>query len=557
MLSGAMENTRSASSTVPLPTAPGPSRPPDEYPEKLDAALFRIAGVCGLACIMAVLDSTIVAVAQRTFIDEFRSTQAIVSWTIAGYMLAFATVIPITGWAADRFGTKRLFMGSVLVFTLGSLLCAVAPNILLLILFRVVQGVGGGMLLPLSFVILTREAGPKRVGRLMAVGGIPILLGPIGGPILGGWLIGAYGWKWIFLVNLPIGLTAFALAAITFPKDRSAPSEALDVVGALLLSPGVAIFLCGVCSIPGRHTIIDPYVLVPALLGLVLIAAFVVHVSYRTDHPLIDLRLFRNPVVTQVNVTLLVFGAASVGVGLLVPSYFQIAGHETPMQSGLHMLPIGIGAVLTMPLGGAFMDRRGSGRIVLIGLPLMAVGLGIFTYGVAARAEYSPVLVTGLAIMGLGAGLTTTPLSAALMQSLAPRQVARGTTLISVNQQVGGSIGAALMAVILTNQFNRNEALMAANEMGAARPDAGNRDLAVDPSVLPRQTMTPDLASQISHHLSHAYTTVFVLAVALVAFTIIPASFLPKDPTIPPVEEELPVEDELPDELTTNAPGPG
>ncbi|MBS2079304.1 MFS transporter, partial [Mycobacterium tuberculosis] len=150
------------------------------------------AGVCGLACIMAVLDSTVVAVAQRTFIDQFGSTQAVVSWTIAGYMLAFATVIPITGWAADRFGTKRLFMGSVLIFTLGSLLCAVAPNILLLILFRVVQGVGGGVLLPLSFVIVTREAGPKRVGRLMAVGGIPILLGPIGGPILGGWLIGAY-----------------------------------------------------------------------------------------------------------------------------------------------------------------------------------------------------------------------------------------------------------------------------------------------------------------------------------------------------------------------------
>ncbi|MBD5832232.1 MFS transporter, partial [Janibacter melonis] len=209
-------------------------------------------------------------------------------------------------------------VGSVLIFTLGSLLCAVAPNILLLILFRVVQGVGGGMLLPLSFVILTREAGPKRVGRLMAVGGIPILLGPIGGPILGGWLIGAYGWKWIFLINLPIGLTAFALAALLFPKDRSAPSEALDITGALLLSPGVAIFLCGVCSIPGRHTVADRYVLVPALVGLVLIAAFILHAWYRTEHPLIDLRLFRNPVVTQVNVTLLVFAAASVGVGLLV-----------------------------------------------------------------------------------------------------------------------------------------------------------------------------------------------------------------------------------------------
>lgn len=134
--------------------------------------------------------------------------------------------------------------------------------------------------------------------------------------------------------------------------------------------------------------------------------------------PLIDLRLFRNPVVTEVNVTMLVFGAASVGVGLLIPSYFQIVSHETPMQSGLHMLPIGIGAVLTMPIGGAFMDKHGPGNIVLIGLPLMAAGLGVFTYGVATQAEYSPVLVSGLAIMGLGAGLTTTPLSAALMQAL-------------------------------------------------------------------------------------------------------------------------------------------
>jgi MFS family permease len=185
------------------------------------------------------------------------------------------------------------------------------------------------------------------------------------------------------------------------------------------------------------------------------------------------------------------------------------------------------------------LDKRGPGNIVLIGLPLMAVGLSVFTYGVATRAEYSPVLVSGLAIMGLGAGLTTTPLSAALMQALAPRQVARGTTLISVNQQVGGSLGAALMAVVLTNQFNRNEALMAANEM-AVRPGADKRDLPVDPSALPRQTMTPDLASHVSHHLSHAYTVVFVLAVVLVACTIIPASFLPRKPSTPPVDEVRP-----------------
>ncbi|MGD1255660.1 DHA2 family efflux MFS transporter permease subunit [Mycobacterium seoulense] len=535
MLGDTMQKAYSSLPDSPVPAADvGESRDvaASDYPDKLDAPLLRIAGVCGLACIMAIVDNTVVAVAQRTFIDQFKSTQAIVSWTMAGYMLAFATVIPITGWAADRFGTKRLFMGAILSFALGSLLCAVAPNILLLIIFRVLQGIGGGMLLPLSWMILTREAGPKRVGRLMAVGGIPILLGPIGGPILGGWLIDTYGWKWIFLVNLPMGLVTFVLAAILFRKDRPAPAEALDVVGLLLLSPGVAIFLCGVSSIPGRHTIADPFVLIPVFAGLALITAFVVHAWYRTDHPLIDLRLFKNPVVTEVNVTLLVFAAASVGATLLIPSYFQLVLHETPMQAGLHLVPVGLGALITLPLAGAYMDKYGPGKIVLIGLPVMAVGLGIFTWGVARQAHYSPMLLAGLTITGLGVGCTTTPLSAALMQSLAPHQIARGTTLVSVNQQLGGSVGAALMAVILTNQFTSDETLVAASKLASLQQEADKRGIPVNPSEIPRQTLSPDFASHVMSTLSHVYTLMFALAVALVAFTIIPAAFLPRKPPI-------------------------
>ncbi|OBH86320.1 MFS transporter [Mycobacterium scrofulaceum] len=499
-----------------------------ESPDRLDAALLRVAGVCGLACIMAILDNTVVLVAQPTFLAEFGSTQAIVSWTIAGYMLAFATVIPVTGWAADRFGTKRLFMGSVLLFTVGSLMCAFAPNILTLIVCRVLQGIGGGMLLPLSFVILTREAGPKRVGRLMAVGGLPILFGPIAGPILGGWLIDAYGWKWIFLVNLPVGVAVFALAAVMFTKDRSTPSEAFDFVGVLLLSPGVAAFLIGVSSIPGRGTVADRYVLIPGLVGLALIVAFVLHAWYRADHPLIDLRLFQNRVVTQVNVTLLIFAVAFVGVGLLVPSYFQVVLHQTPMQAGLHMVPVGVGALVTMPLGGVIVDRRGPGKIVVVGLALMTAGLGLFTFGVAQQAAYQPTLLAGLTIMGLGIGLTTTPLNAALMQSLTPHQIARGTTLMSVNQQIGGSTGAALMAVILTNQFNHNAYISSANKLAALQDSATRRGQPIDPSTIPRQTTAPDFAGNLLHSLSHAYTVVYVLAVVLVALTIIPASFLPR-----------------------------
>ncbi|MBA0044820.1 DHA2 family efflux MFS transporter permease subunit [Mycobacteroides sp. LB1] len=499
-----------------VPTAlPAPSGPADQlgverpgHPDKLDAALLRIAGICGLASVMAFLDSTAVAVAQRTFVAEFGSNQAVVSWTIAGYMLAFATVIPMSGWAADRFGTKRLFLGAVLVFTVGSLLCAVAPNILLLIIFRVVQGIGGGMLMPLSFMILTREAGPKRLGRVVAIGAIPFLLGPIGGPILGGWLIGSYGWEWIFLINLPIGLSAFVLAARMFPADRPAPSEKLDIVGALLLSPGVATLLAGVSAIPGRDSVADRHVLLPVIIGVTLIFAFVVHTRNRAAHPLIDLRLFENRVVKWANITQFAFAATFVGAGLLIPSYFQVALHQTPMQSGMSMVAMGIGLVLTVPLAGVFMDRHGPGAIVLIGLPGIAMGLGIFTYGVARQADFSPILLAGLLIMGMGVGCTSTPLSAACVQSLAPSQVARGTTLLSVNDQVGGSVGASLVAVLLTNQFNR----------------AGGGIEADGPSVL----VSSEFAGNASQWLSHSYTMVFLVTVALAIVTIIPAVFLPR-----------------------------
>jgi EmrB/QacA subfamily drug resistance transporter len=297
----------------------------------------------------------------------------------------------------------------------------------------------------------------------------------------------------------------------------------------LLLSPGVAMLLIGVSSIPARHTVADRYVLIPVIAGLALITAFVVH-AYRVDHPLIDLQLFKNRAVTQANVTMLVFGAAFVGIGLLVPSYLQVVLQETPMRAGLHMVPVGLGAALTMPLAGATMDKHGPGKIMAIGLPLMAAGLGIFTFGVATQAAYLPTLAVGLTIMGLGIGCTTTPLSAVALGSLAPHQVARGTTLLTVNQQVSGSIGASFIAVVLTNLFDRSENITIANRIAAVQADANRRGVPVDSSALPRQGLAPDFASNLLHDLSHAYTTVFVIAGLLVLLTIIPASFLPRKP---------------------------
>ncbi|ORA09994.1 DHA2 family efflux MFS transporter permease subunit [Mycobacterium arosiense] len=512
----ASDNASAATSTAVIPAVSvgqsvvsGP-----DYPDKIDARLLWIGAVCGLAAMMGHLDATAVAVAQRTFAAEFGSTQAVVSWTMAGYMLAFAAVVPVTGWAADRFGTKRLFTVGVLVFTLASLLCTMAPNMPLLIVFRVLQGCGGGIMTPLCFVILTRESGPNRLGRLIAIGAAPFLLGPVGGPILGGWLIDSYGWKWIFLINLPIGLGAFAVAAVMFPKDRPEPSETLDVTGMLLLSPGMAILLAGLSSIAGRRAIADHHVLIPSMIGLTLIVAFIVHAWRRADAALIDLRLLKNRMVRQANATLLIFAATYVGVLLLVPSYFQVALHQTPMQSGMHLVAMGAGIVVTTPFAGAFMDRYGPSKIVSIAFPLMVAGLGVFTIGVARQAAYSPTLLAGLMLVGMGVGCAAAPLSAACVLPLAPHQIARGTTLRSVNNQLGGAFGAALVTVLLANQFNRHEAT-------APTTNA----VPVDPSALPPQTT--GIANAASLHLVHAYTVVFVVATALAVGAIIAAAFLP------------------------------
>jgi EmrB/QacA subfamily drug resistance transporter len=529
-----MEKAQSTAADAAPPDTSARTLDPGEgvYPYKLDAGLLRISGVCILATVMAILDVTVVSVAQRTFIAEFSSTQAVVGWTMTGYTLALATVIPLTGWAADRFGTKRLFIGTLIAFMLGSLLCAFASTIMQLIIFRMVQGIGGGMLLPLGFVIMTREAGPLRLGRLMSIMSIPMLLAPIAGPILGGWLIDTASWKWIFLINLPVGLATIVLATIVFPKDHSAPSETLDVVGVLLLSPGLATFLFAVSSIPRCGTVADRRVLIPAAIGLALIAAFVVHALHRADHPLIDLRLFQNRVITNANITMLVFAGAFFGAGLLVPSYLQQVLHLGPMQAGVHLIPQGLGAMLTMRLTGPLVDRRGPGNIVLVGIVLIIVGLGSFAFGVARQVQYQPTLLAGLAIMGLGMGCTMMPLSVAAVQALTEHQIARGTTLMSVSHQVGGSMGTAIMSMILTNQFDRSENITAAHKLTLLQQKAAASGIPIDPAAIPRQSLVPDFSARVLHDLSHAYTLVFVIGLSLVAITLIPASFLPKKPAI-------------------------
>jgi EmrB/QacA subfamily drug resistance transporter len=464
-----------------------------EYPDNIDGAVLKIAGVVVLGAIMSILDITVVNVALPTFATDLADgagplAYSTVAWTVTGYTLALATVIPLTGWAADRFGTKRLYLAAIGLFTLGSALCALADSINMLIAFRVLQGLGGGMLMPLGMTIMTKAAGPHRMGRLMAILGVPMLLGPILGPIIGGWLIEHASWHWIFLINVPLGVIAIAYAWVVLEQDSPQPSESFDFLGMALMSPGLALFLYGVSSVPGAANGDHGYtrVWLTGIVGLLLVVAFVFH-TFRPEHPLLDLRLFKNRNLTVSIITMFLFAAAFFGGLLLVPTYFQNIRGETALMAGILVAPQGIGAMLTMPIAGNLSDRLPVGRIVPVGIVLIVMGMFGLTQ-VDENTSYG-LLIAELVVMGLGMGATMMPLFTSALKTLKAHEVARGSTLLNITQQIASSVGVALMSVILTAHLN-----------DARSP----------------------------HEAATSYADTFWVAWALVAVTLVPAFLLPR-----------------------------
>jgi EmrB/QacA subfamily drug resistance transporter len=541
-------------------TAPGRAAH-HEYPDTIDGAVLKIAGVVVLGAIMSILDITVVNVALPTFQRVFSDggeplAYSTVAWTVTAYTLALATVIPLTGWAADRFGTKRLYLTALTLFVAGSALCATASSIEMLIGFRALQGLGGGMLMPLGMTIMTRAAGPKRMGRLMAILGIPMLLGPIFGPILGGWLIDQYSWHWIFLINLPIGLLALGYATVVLPKDSPEPSESFDWIGMALMSPGLALFLYGVSSIPGEGTFLSAKVAVPATVGLLMVGAFVVY-SFRPAHPLLDLRLFRNRNLTLSVVTMFIFAMAFFGGLLLVPTYFQEVRGESPVDAGWLMAAQGVGAMVTMPIAGRLVDKVPVGRIVPVGLVLITGGMFALTQ-IDATTSYRGYILPVLFVMGLGMGATMMPLMTSALRTLTAHMVARGSTLLNISQQIASSIGVAVMSVVLTNGLRNDPLVSEAAAFGQASANAGpeaTRALVPQfPAVA--EVLAPfgadlvagqaALTAAVKEAMATAFTNTFWVAAILLSLSLIPGLMLPKRREVSHLLDEEDAEDVAP-----------
>jgi EmrB/QacA subfamily drug resistance transporter len=412
----------------------------------MDPRVWRISSVVILGSIMSILDMTIVNVALATLGHELNAGISQIQWVVTGYTLAIASVIPVAGWAARRFSPKRVYIVSLILFTLGSALCGLAQSSTELIAFRILQGVGGGLILPVGQLMMAEAAGPQRMGRVMSLVAIPAMLAPIFGPALGGLIIQGASWRWIFEINVPIGIIAVIAAIRVLPRAETQRSERLDLLGLVLMASGLLLLTYGLAEIGTLHSFTAARVLVPGLGGIVLIVAFVLH-ALRIRNPLLDLQLYRRPTFASASFTMFCLGAALFGAMVLLPLYLQEVRHYSVVATGLLTGSQGIGMALAMPISGRLTDRFGGGPIALGGVLLTTLASVPF----ALMTVDTPIaLIVGtMFVRGIGIGFAFLPAMTAAYASLQRSELSDATPQMNILQRVGGSIGVAILAVVL------------------------------------------------------------------------------------------------------------
>ncbi|OKH93906.1 MDR family MFS transporter [Streptomyces uncialis] len=417
--------------------------------ERVDGQLLRIAFILVLGTFMATIDATIVSVGIDTLTAEFGASVAEIQWVTTAYLLAVVAAVPASGWLADRFGGRRTWLVAVGVFLLGSALCALAWSATSLIVFRIVQGLGGGLLPATGQALLARVAGPSRTGRVISVVAVVPLLSPVLGPLVGGSILGVASWPWLFLVNLPIGAVAILLARRHVPAvPPSTRRTAFDLRGALLLSPGLAVLVYGLTEIAHGRTL-------PATIGvcagLAMLAAFTVHGLRTRGTPLVDPRLFSRPPFGAAAFALVVLGASVFGTMFLLPLYLQTARGLSPWEAGLLLAPQGLGAVAGSVLVNRAIDKVAPRTLVVTGIGLILVGTVPFT-----QLGHEPpdlLIASALVVRGVGMAMITAPVMNIVYSRIEPAHLPRASGALNLLNIVGGSVGTAALAVVLQDRL--------------------------------------------------------------------------------------------------------
>lgn len=301
---------------------------------RIDPVALRTSIAVLVGGIAVILDSTIVSVALHQLAADLHTGISTVQWVSTAYLLALGVAIPLVGWLQSRLGAKRLWMAALVVFLLGSVLCSLAWDASSLIAFRVVQGLGGGVLMPLMATMVMQAAGGRDLGRLMSVVALPAALGPILGPVIGGLILGIGDWRWLFLVNVPVCLAGLVLAWWLIPTDSTTPGARLDVVGLVLLSPSLVLMLWGLSNVAGDGGFAHADVLVPVVSGAALLLGFVLWARHRGGAALVDLHVLRSGPTRTASALMLLTGASLYGAMLLLPLYWRKCAERMPWVPG-------------------------------------------------------------------------------------------------------------------------------------------------------------------------------------------------------------------------------
>ncbi len=450
---------------------------------RIEAHVWRISAVVIVGSMMSILDTTIVNVALATLGRDLHASISEIQWVSTGYMLSLAAVIPVTGWAARRFGAKQVYLCSLVLFTIGSALCGLATSTTELIVFRVLQGLGGGMILPIGQLMMAEAAGPERMGRVMSVVAVPMMLAPILGPTIGGLILDNASWRWIFYVNVPIGVLAVVAALYFLPWVERQKADPLDVRGLGMLAVGLPLLTYGLAEVGTTGSFSSPKVVVPGLVGIALVVAFVFH-ALRTRFPLLDVRLYRRPTFSSASFAMFCLGAALFGGMILLPLYWQEIRHQSVVDTGLLTAPQGLGAALAMPLAGRLTDRWGGGPLALFGVTVTL--LATIPFGFVGVHTSIAGLSVAMFVRGIGIGFGFMPAMTAAFASLHRSELAHATPQLNVLQRVGGSIGTAVLAVVLQRALAgaHTPAAAAAAYGTAFWASAGIIALAIVPAII-------------------------------------------------------------------------
>ncbi len=406
-----------------------------------------------LGGIMPVMDSTIVSIGLHTLMDAFGTTASTIQWVTTSYLLALAVAVPVVGWAQTRFGSRRLWLFGLITFIAGSLLCALSWGPGSLIAFRAIQGFAAGILMPLMQTMAVQQAkrrGIEELGGLVATLSLPIAAGPILGPVLGGLVLNWLSWHWLFLVNVPIGIAAIAVAIPAFRDEEPRPQQrpGLDVVGFISVSGGLALLLWGLTNVAREAGAGHPDVVAPLIAGACLIGFFLWWPRTRDRRrTLVDVSLLRFRSVASASGTLFLCGAAMYAAQFLLPLYWQELRGQTVLRAALLMVPQGVGSLLSRTVAGRLSDRFGGRIVSLIGFLLTALTTAPFCF---TTATTSNLLLSGVLLLrGLAIGALLIPAMTVAYRDVDAASAPHASILTRMTQQVGTCVGTAVAAVVL------------------------------------------------------------------------------------------------------------